>query len=505
MNEMILHGLLYTECLVYLDDIIIYGKDFQSTLTNLTHVLERFAAVGATFKVSKCKFFLKELTYLGGIVTSEGVKCAGSAQAAVLEYTRPANISQLRRFLGLINCYSRFIRGASQLIAPLTVLTKSRQGKKISKRQRAINLTVSGPTMAGWTDECEQNFETLKSRLVDPELLRHPDYTKPFILTTDASDIAAAAILSQLDDDGFEHPVGYYGHVFDETERNYSATKREAFAIKWACQKLRHFLHGRLFTIITDHQALRHLETCKDKTLQRWALELQDLHYVIVHRPGKDIPHVDALSRSFPEPDLLLNSLVTATEDLAIAVDPPSPFVPPSLVAALIDTNCEISVPDFSGPCALDPSSTLFEISSYLILSLVTFLSFWKPAFPLSQRRRPVHCCHTMDATLLTLLTDWFILSVNLDLARDYPRGAFSLFPCLYDRNSCTGITLTSSLGIWQLTRLTSACLNAIGGPVCTRMCSSIFKPVRFVANPAAPLTRLMALFNLLSLPDPLT
>lgn len=355
MNEMILHGLLYTECLVYLDDIIIYGKDFQSTLTNLTHVLERFAAVGATFKVSKCKFFLKELTYLGGIVTSEGVKCAGSAQAAVLEYTRPANISQLRRFLGLINYCSRFIRGASQLIAPLTVLTKSRQGKKISKRQRAINLTVSGPTMAGWTDECEQNFETLKSRLVDPELLRHPDYTKPFILTTDASDIAAAAILSQLDDDGFEHPVGYYGHVFDETERNYSATKREAFAIKWACQKLRHFLHGRLFTIITDHQALRHLETCKDKTLQRWALELQDLHYVIVHRPGKDIPHVDALSRSFPEPDLLLNSLVTATEDLAIAVDPPSPFVPPSLVAALIDTNCEISVPDFSGTLRLGP------------------------------------------------------------------------------------------------------------------------------------------------------
>ena len=114
---------------------------------------------------------------------------------------------------------------------------------------------------------------------MDPELLYHPDYNKPFILTTDASDIAAAAILSQLDDDDTEHPVGYYGHVFSETERRYSATKREAFAIKWACRKLRHFLHGRLFTIITDHQALRHLETCKDKTLQMWALELQDLQY----------------------------------------------------------------------------------------------------------------------------------------------------------------------------------------------------------------------------------
>lgn len=347
MNEMILHGLLYTECLVYLDDIIIYGRDFQSTLTNLTHVLERFAAVGATFKVSKCKFFLQELTYLGGTVTSDGVKCAGSAQAAVLAYTRPCNISQLRRFLGLINYYSRFIRGVSQLVAPLTRLTTGNHGK-ISRRKRATNLTASGLKMDGWTDECEQNFEILKSRLVDPELLYHPDYNKPFILTTDASDIAAAAILSQLDDDDTEHPVGYYGHVFSETERRYSATKREAFAIKWACRKLRHFLHGRLFTIITDHQALRHLETCKDKTLQMWALELQDLQYVIVHRPGKDIPHVDAFSRCFPEPDLALDSLVTAAADLGITVDPPAPFVPPTLVAALLDTNCELSTADFS-------------------------------------------------------------------------------------------------------------------------------------------------------------
>ena len=357
MNEMILHGLLYTECLVYLDDIIIYGKDFQSCLTNLSHVLERFAAVGATFKVSKCKFFLQELTYLGGTVTSEGVKCAGSAQQAVLDYTRPCNITQLRRFLGLINYYSRFIRGVSQLVAPLTRLTTGANAK-ISRRQRAINLKASGSKMAGWDDECEKSFETLKTRLVDPELLRHPDYTKPFILTTDASDVAAAAVLSQLDDDGVEHPVGYYGHVFDDTERRYSATKREAFAIKWACQKLRHFLHGRLFTIITDHQALRHLETCKDKTLQTWALEMQDLQYVIVHRPGKDIPHVDAFSRCFPEPDPETEALASAVAALDMDVDQPPTFVPPTLLAALLDTNCELSAPDFSATLRLGPQFT---------------------------------------------------------------------------------------------------------------------------------------------------
>ena len=334
MNEMILHGLLYTECLVYLDDIIIYGQDFDSCLAHLSHVFDRFAAVGATFKISKCKFFLTELTYLGGTVTTDGVKCAGSAQAAVLAYTRPCNISQLRRFLGLINYYSRFIRGASQLVAPLTRLTTGAHAK-ISRRQRAINLTASASTMAGWDDECEKSFKTLKARLVDPELLYHPDYSKPFILTTDASDLAAAAVLSQLGDDGFEHPVGYYVHVFDETECRYSATKREAFAIKWACQKLRHFLHGRLFTVITDHQALRHLETARDKTLQSWALELQDLQYVIVHRPGKDIPNVDAFSRCFPEPDPVTDSLASDVATLTMDVDTPEPFAPPSLVASL--------------------------------------------------------------------------------------------------------------------------------------------------------------------------
>eukprot|EP00624_Nannochloropsis_granulata_P001817 evm.model.NODE_1887_length_28976_cov_48.374657.1 len=94
-------------------------------------------------------------------------------------------------------------------------------------------------------------------------------------------------------------------------------------------------LHGRLFTIITDHQALRHLETARDKTLQTWALELQNLQYVIVHRPGKDIPHVDAFSRCFPEPDPVADTLASDVAVLTMDVAAPEPFAPPSIIAAL--------------------------------------------------------------------------------------------------------------------------------------------------------------------------
>ena len=443
---------------------------------------------------------LFKLTYLGGTVTTDGVKCAGSAQAAVLAYTRPCNISQLRRFLGLINYYSRFIRGASQLVAPLTRLTTGAHAK-ISRRQRAINLTASASTMAGWDDECEKSFKTLKARLVDPELLYHPDYSKPFILTTDASDIAAAAVLSQLGDDGFEHPVGYYGHVFDETECRYSATKREAFAIKWACQKLRHFLHGRLFTVITDHQALRHLETARDKTLQSWALELQDLQYVIVHRPGKDIPHVDAFSRCFPEPDPVTDSLASDVATLTMDVDTPEPFAPPSLVASL---QAQEPFPVYSANrrlgSQLDKTRELQETDP-VIEPLVHLLESGATPLPNSVA---TNCCHIMGVTLLILLTAWFILNANLALARACLRCVFSFSPRLYALSSCIFSMLTSLLGTWVLTRLMSACLLPIGGPTCTRTFALIFARATFAARLMAPCSSTMALSSPLLLLDPL-
>lgn len=129
-------------------------------------------------------------------------------------------------------------------------------------------------------------------------VLKYPDFSKPFILSTDASGIAIGAVLSQLHE-GNEHPIAYASRQLNKAEKNYGATERELLALVWATKYFRCYLYGRKFTAITDHSALRWMLSLKDPSsrLTRWALRLSEFDYDVAHKPGKKHANADALSR----------------------------------------------------------------------------------------------------------------------------------------------------------------------------------------------------------------
>jgi hypothetical protein len=129
-------------------------------------------------------------------------------------------------------------------------------------------------------------------------VLAYPDFSQPFILTTDASKVAVAAVLSQFQD-GVERPLAYVSRQLSKPEQAYSSSKLEMLALVWATKHYRCYLLGRKCSVRTDHAALTYLRKFADHIarLMRWSLKLADFGYSIEHREGKKIPHVDALSR----------------------------------------------------------------------------------------------------------------------------------------------------------------------------------------------------------------
>ena len=197
----------------------------------------------------------------------------------ILEYSVPKTKRQLRRFLGMVGWYSRFIEKESEIKLPLLTLIKKTQAWQWSAEQQAV-------------------FEKLKLALTRTLDLARPDFSLEFTLQCDASNDAVGAVLSQEFEDE-EHPIVYIHRVLSSAERNYSTTEKEYLALIWAIRMLRPYLEGYKFKAITDHSALKWLQTLKEPTgrLARWALELQQWDVRIEHRKGAMHRVPDALSR----------------------------------------------------------------------------------------------------------------------------------------------------------------------------------------------------------------
>ena len=150
-----------------------------------------------------------------------------------------------------------------------------------------------------WTETCENAFITLKEKLTSAPVLAYPDMNKQFILTSDASGSALACTLSQIKEDGLEHPIAYYGRALRMHERKWAITERECLAFLEGIRNFKAYLSNQKFVIVTDHQCLKWLQSNRQDTgrLARWSLFLQEFDYEVQYRQGKKIPHVDSLSR----------------------------------------------------------------------------------------------------------------------------------------------------------------------------------------------------------------
>ena len=177
--------------------------------------------------------------------------------------------------------YRKFIPGYTTISSVLSDLTRK-----------------SAPNRVVWTPQCERAFVELKKLLCSAPVLKAPDFSKPFILQTDASDRGIGAVLSQIDENGDDHPIAYFSKNLLPREQRYSTVEKECLAIKLATHAFRVYLLGRKLIIQTDHRALEWLDRLKENNarLTRWSLSLQPYHFIVKYRAGSRNGNADALS-----------------------------------------------------------------------------------------------------------------------------------------------------------------------------------------------------------------
>ena len=239
----VLKGINWKFCLVYIDDIIIYSQSFQEHLHHLTQVFDRLIEANLKLQPPKCLFALPKVPYLGHIISEYGIAPNPEKISSLSSFPVPKCKKDLQSFLGLCNCYRRFVKGFFHTAACLNKLLKA--------DQKFV-----------WSDECQSAFDSLKQSLTNHPVLVFPNFQKEFMLYTDASDRAVGYILGQLDDNGKERVVAYGGRSMNNSERKWGITDKEGLALIEGIKHFKVYLTGKHFMVYTDHTALtslRHL------------------------------------------------------------------------------------------------------------------------------------------------------------------------------------------------------------------------------------------------------
>lgn len=285
----VLDGLIGKDCLVYLDDIIVFNTSLQEHIESLDRVLKRLSEANLKVQLDKSEFLRRQTEFLGHIVTPQGIKPNPNKIKAIINYPIPKTEKQIKQFLGLAGFYRKFIQNFSNITKPLTQCLK--KGNKINCNDKEYIKAV----------------ETIKLLITKEPILAYPDYEKQFTLTTDASNIALGAVLSQN-----SHPICFASRTLNTHEINYSTTEKELLAIVWATKYFRPYLFGRKFIINSDHRPLQWLHNLKEPNakLQRWKIKLNEFDFEIKYIPGKENYVADALSR-IQNQDCFLNEIRT--------------------------------------------------------------------------------------------------------------------------------------------------------------------------------------------------
>jgi len=269
-------------CEAYIDDIVVFGSTWEQHLQRVRELFHRLRAANLTVNLVKSEFGHAHVTYLGHVVGQGQVKPVDAKVEAIIKYPTPTTRKELMRFLGMAGYYRKFCRNFASVCEPLTNLLKKSH-------------------VFEWSVNCKKAFETIKSLLVSAPVLATPDFDKPFILTVDASDVGAGAVLLQEDGNGVDHPIGYFSLKFNPAQRIYSTSEKEALALVYALQHFDFYINPAQYPIrvYTDHNPLVFLNKVRTKNqrLWRWSLALQAYDLDIRHIAGKDNVLADALSR----------------------------------------------------------------------------------------------------------------------------------------------------------------------------------------------------------------
>ena len=226
---------------VYIDDILIASKDREEHLRHLKIVFSRLHQYGLILNKEKCVFDTDTIEFLGHSVSKCGIRPLESKVEAIRNFKEPANMKELRRYLGMINFYRRFIPHCAEILRPLHELLSP---KKNSYKRIKLN-----------SDE-KKAFNEIKNKLSCASLLAFPKLHEHTRLYVDASNFAVGGAIVQANSNGDPRPIAFFSKTLSPAQKSYSAFDRELLAICLAIKHFRYFLEGREFTIYTDHKPL---------------------------------------------------------------------------------------------------------------------------------------------------------------------------------------------------------------------------------------------------------
>ena len=296
INE-VLYDVLGPQCLAYMDDIILFSKSTEQHFETIAEVLSKLSAAGLKLKIRKCRFFAKEIKFLGYRMTEGGMTMDPSRVEAINNMAMPTNKKSLQAFLGVCNYFRVFVKNFAHIAEPL------------------YNLLRKDVTFV-WSAAQTQAVVTLKAKLAQAPVVMFPRYEEPFLLHTDASNVGIGAVLMQRLN-GRLHPVAYVSKTLNKAQRSYAVTKKEALALVYALEQFRHIILAYPVHVYTDHKPLLGVlsKSTKDECLQRWSLLIQEYKVEIHYLEGKDNIFADPLSR-LPAPEELPDSNAKFQADL---------------------------------------------------------------------------------------------------------------------------------------------------------------------------------------------
>ena len=303
MSTDVLAGLHSVLCFLYLDDCIVTGGSEDEFVANMRRVFQRLREKGITLNPDKCVLGADEVEYVGHTINKHGLHFERSKLDSILEWPRPDNQKQLKRFLGVVNWFRDHVKNHSVIVRSLNSMLQA-----YDKRAK---LT--------WTQEANDAFTEIKLRVHECPMLHFMDDTSPIYLETDASQYGMGASLYQLIE-GRPQPVAFLSKAFDGRLMRWDTAQKEGYAIYYALTKWEHLLRDRKFTILTDHRNLRYLKDTYGHLgkVQRWFLCFQAYDYTLVHLPGEKNTVADGLSRCCAPPEgpdqTLLASLAAITD-----------------------------------------------------------------------------------------------------------------------------------------------------------------------------------------------
>lgn len=302
LADKLLQGLKEMKIFGYLDDLICASDSFEDTLEKLKVLFDRFRKHGLTLSPKKCQFLKENINYLGHVISKIGIQPADTNISNINNFPVPNTMRRLRRFVGMANFFRKFIKGFSELIAPLTDLTKK------------SNSSFK------WNEEADKAFKMVKEKLLSKPLLIHPDFNKTFYLFCDASKIGISGVMMQKDDSDYLQPVAYYSRKLNQNESKWPIMQLECFAIVESIKHFKNYLYGRNFVVLSDNEPLQNFIKLDHPggRLARWMLFLSEYDFEFRHIKGKYNVVADIFSRDIHDVNVNIAYSIPTTEEIIL-------------------------------------------------------------------------------------------------------------------------------------------------------------------------------------------